>query len=234
MLPWPLQLYPKFLQNPVQHVQHLVRDVLIHGESSLGIYTTDQVVSRKIYGFQEWSRHFRLYMPVSSLEKWENAKEDLEKLLSFLSGDKWEIFFRQKAIIEGKQTKLINDANPEKIEKVALFSGGMDSFIGALDLLEGKNKVSFVSHYKRGADKSAQTKLYENLRKKYGDDSFTNYQFYVQPNQQHKNATKEETSRARSFLFLCLGLVIANTLDENIEFLFLSLSDYSFLHIVED
>ncbi len=186
---------------------------------SLGIYTTDQVVSRKIYGFQEWSRHFILYMPVSSLEKWENAKEDLEKLLSFLSGDKWEIFFRQKVIIEGKQTKLINDDNPEKIEKVALFSGGMDSFIGALDLLEGKNKVSFVSHYKRGADKSAQTKLYENLRKKYGDDSFTNYQFYVQPNQQHKNATKEETSRARSFLFLCLGLVIANTLDENIEFI---------------
>ncbi|MCK8480979.1 Qat anti-phage system QueC-like protein QatC [Psychroserpens algicola] len=186
---------------------------------SLGVYTTDQVVSRKIYGFQEWSRHFKLYMPVTSLEKWENAKEDLEKLLSFLSGDKWEIYFRQKIIADGKQIKLLNDSNPKKIEKVALFSGGMDSFIGAIDLLESKNKVSFVSHYKRGADKSAQTKLYDSLRKKYGDDSFINYQFYLQPNQQHENATKEETSRARSFLFLCLGLIIANTLDEKIDFI---------------
>lgn len=185
---------------------------------SLGIYTTDQVVSRKAYGFQEWSRHFKIYMPISSLDKWENAKEDLQKLLSFLSGDKWEIFFRKNIITEGKQIKLIKNHNPNKIEKVALFSGGMDSFIGAIDLLENKKKVTFVSHYKR-ADKSAQTMLYENLRKKYGDKSFSNYQFYVQPNQQHDKASKEESSRARSFLFLCLGLIVANTLDETIEFI---------------
>lgn len=186
---------------------------------SLGIYTTDQVVSRKAFGFQEWSRHLKIYMPVSSLEKWENAKEDLQKLLSFLSGDKWEIYFRQNEIIEGKQIKLIKTNNPHKIETVALFSGGMDSFIGAINLLENKKKVTFVSHYKRGADKSAQTKLYENLKKKYGDKSFTNYQFYVQPNQQHKKASKEESSRARSFLFLCLGLIVANTMDDKIDFI---------------
>jgi len=186
---------------------------------SLGIYTTDQVVSRKVHGFQEWSRHFKLYMPVSSLDKWENAKEDLQKLISFLSGDKWEIYFRQNTVPEGKQIKLLKEDNPNKIETVALFSGGMDSFIGAIDLLESKKKVAFVSHYKRGADKSAQTKLYENLRKKYGDKSFINYQFYVQPNQQQAEASKEESSRARSFLFLCLGLIVANTLDEKIEFI---------------
>jgi len=185
---------------------------------SLGIYTTDQVVSRKAFGFQEWSRHLKIYMPVSSLEKWENVKEDLQKLLSFLSGDRWEIYFRKNQIIEGKQIKLIKTNNPYKIETVALFSGGMDSFIGAINLLENKKKVTFVSHYKRGADKSAQTKLYENLRKKYGDKSFCNYQFYVQPNQQHKKASKEESSRARSFLFLCLGLIVANTMDNKIDF----------------
>jgi len=186
---------------------------------SLAIYTTDQVVSRKNYGFQEWSRHFKIYMPVASLGKWESAKEDLQKLLSFLSGDKWEIHFRLNEIIEGEQIKLIKRYNPKKIETVALFSGGMDSFIGAIDLLENKSNVTFVSHYKRGADKSAQNILYEKLRKKYGDKSFTNHQFYVQPNQQHERATKEESSRARSFLFLCLGLIIANTLDEKIDFI---------------
>lgn len=186
---------------------------------SLGIYTTDQIISRKENGFQEWSRHLKLYMPVSNLDKWENIKEDLQKLLSFLSGDKWEINFRKNISKDGKQIKLLEDRNPKKMEKVSLFSGGMDSFIGAIDLLEDNKKVAFVSHYKRGADKSAQTKLYENLRKNYGDNSFTNFQFYVQPNQQHTKASKEESSRARSFLFLCLGLVVANTLDDKIEFI---------------
>lgn len=186
---------------------------------SLGVYTTDQIISRKVHGFQEWSRHFKLYMPVSSLDNWENAKQDLQNLLSFLSGDNWEINFRQNIAKDGQQIKLLNDTNPDKIEKVALFSGGMDSFIGAIDLLENNEKVAFVSHYKRGADKSAQTKLYENLRKKYGEDSFINFQFYVQPNQQQTKASKEESSRARSFLFLCLGLIVANTLNNEIEFI---------------
>ena len=74
---------------------------------SLGIYTTDQVVSRKAHGFQEWSRHFKIYMPISSLDKWENAKEDLQKLLSFLSGDKWEIFFRKNILKKYGTTGII-------------------------------------------------------------------------------------------------------------------------------
>lgn len=186
---------------------------------ALGVYTTDQVVSRKIYGFQEWSRHLKLYMPVSKINDWEVSKDDLEQLLSFLSGDKWEIQFRQNCVEEGKQTKLIQSFNPDKVEAVALFSGGLDSFVGAIDLLENKTKVNFVSHYKMGVDKSAQTKLYNKLKRHYGESAFTSYQFYVQPNQQHAKASKEESSRARSFLFLCLGLVVAHSLDNKLDFI---------------
>ncbi|GFZ79802.1 hypothetical protein GCM10011531_07170 [Aquaticitalea lipolytica] len=186
---------------------------------ALSVYTIDQIVSRDRYGFQGWSRHFKINYPVYSLNEWDAVKIKLEKLLSFLSGDKWEIEFRKKVDSNGKQMELISNPNPLKIQKVALFSGGLDSFVGAIDLLENKTKVAFVSHYKRGSEGSVQTKLYSELSNYYGDKAFAFSQFYVQPKQKHKNATKEISSRARSFLFICLGLTVANSLGDDIEFI---------------
>lgn len=185
---------------------------------ALSVYTTDQVVSRENYGFQGWSRHFKLFIPVSKIEDWGPCQKSIENLLSFLSGDKWEITFRQKTW-EQEKLELPSNANPNGIRKVSLFSGGMDSFIGALNLLEGKDKVAFVSHYKRGSESNVQTKLYEKLGKKYGENSFISHQFYVQPNQKHKDTSKEGSSRARSFLYMCLGLSVANSLGQNIDFI---------------
>jgi 7-cyano-7-deazaguanine synthase in queuosine biosynthesis len=184
---------------------------------ALGIYTCDQVVARDIHGFQGWSRHFKLFFPVNKLTQWMPLEENISALLSFLSGDKWEIVFRKKNEVEGKQLELIKNSNPDNIQKVALFSGGMDSFIGAIDELEDKNKLAFVSHYKRGTEGTVQNLLYEKLEKHYGKDTFKAHQFYVQPNQGHIETSKEISSRARSFLFLCLGLSVANTLGSNVE-----------------
>ncbi len=185
---------------------------------ALGVYTTDQVVSREDHGFQGWSRHFRLFIPVSEIDKWIPCKGLIEELLSFLSGDKWEITFRQKSNGQEK-LELPIDTNPDKIQKVALFSGGLDSFIGAIDLLEDEVKVAFVSHYKRGSESSVQTRLYEELAKKYGGGSFMPHQFWVQPSQKHKDTSKEGSSRARSFLYMCLGLSVANSLGQDVDFI---------------
>lgn len=186
---------------------------------ALGVYTADQVVSRSEQGYQGWSRHFKLYVPVSALNEWNSSGEKLADILSFLSGDKWEVFFRKNEINEIRKLELFANPNTEKIKNVSLFSGGLDSFIGALDLLKEKEKVAFVSHYKRGSEGSVQTKLYDKLKEKYGKDSFVQYQFYVQPNQHHKDAKKEGSSRARSFLFMCLGIAVANSIDEQANFI---------------
>lgn len=197
---------------------HLVPDKnvadLLH--LALGVYTSDQVISRTSEGFQGWSRHFRLYVPVNNMKGWESSREKLQNLLSFLSGDKWEVFFRKNEITVTQQIELSINKNPKEIKNVALFSGGLDSFIGAIDLLEKKQNVAFVSHHKKGTEGSVQTKLYNELKDHYGKESFTQLQFYVQPNQSHKDATKEGSSRARSFLFLCLGISVANSLGEDI------------------
>lgn len=182
---------------------------------AIAIYTSDQILSRSQYGFQGWSRHIRLHFPVTNAHLWEGVKSDLEQMLSFLSGDKWDIIFRDRTTAKTAQSQLIQ--NPNGITKVSLLSGGLDSFIGAIDLLENKEKVAFVSHYKRGSESPKQTAITRALSQQYGSNSFLNYQFYVQPNQSHTLASKEDTSRARSFLFLALGLTVANTFGDQIE-----------------
>lgn len=180
---------------------------------ALSVYTADQLISRAANGFQGWSRHLKLYIPVKSVAIWSNVKSEMENLLSFLSGDKWELFLR-----DGENIVNTN-ANPtNEISKVALFSGGLDSYISAINLLESSGKICFVSHYKGGTESSVQSELYKKMREKY-PDRITSHQIRVQPNQKHKSADKENTSRARSFLFLCLGLTFANCYGETIEFI---------------
>ena len=182
---------------------------------AVSVYTADQIISREDEGYQGWSRHIRIHFPVANKELWDRVKTDLEDMLSFLSGDRWELIFRERA--NSRSEQIPTTRNPNNITKVSLLSGGMDSLIGAIDQLEIKEKVAFVSHYKRGTEGSKQPKLIESLNTHYGNGSLFSFRFYVQPKQKHLLASKEDTSRARSFLFLGLGLAVASALGDTIE-----------------
>jgi 7-cyano-7-deazaguanine synthase in queuosine biosynthesis len=182
---------------------------------AISIYSIDQVISRKAFGFQGWSRHIKVHFPVSDANLWSSIATDIEQMLSFLSGDKWQLYFRQRSNTTSVQAVTIQ--NPNGITKVSLLSGGLDSFISAIDLLESKEKPAFVSHYKNGSESPKQKSLFSILENKYGKNNFLKYQFYVQPNQKHQKASKEDSSRARSFLFLVLGISVANALGDGVE-----------------
>ena len=179
---------------------------------ALGIYTIDQVVSRQINGFQGWSRNFIVNFPVHDLQLWNNVKEDFSNYLGFLSGDKWEITFRQNHEI--REFELPENRNPNNFSKVSLFSGGLDSFIGAIDLLVNQEKPFLVSHYKI-SERKVQERLIDGLKEKFGGNSFDSQKFWVQPNQKNEFAEKENSSRARSFLFITLGIAAANCLADD-------------------
>lgn len=181
---------------------------------ALGIYTIDQVVSRQVNGFQGWSRNFIVNFPVHDLQLWNNVKEDFANYLSFLSGDKWEITFRQNH--ETREFELPENRNPDNFSKVSLFSGGLDSFIGAIDLLANEEKPFLVSHYKI-SERKVQEKLIDELREEFGGTNFESQKFWVQPNQKNQSSEKENSSRARSFLFITLGIAVANCLGDNME-----------------
>ena len=178
---------------------------------ALAVYTIDQTVSRQLNGFQGWSRHLKVYFPVNELGPWEQARELLERYIGFLSGDRWEFFFRQNAEVRASTPQMMT--NTQHFTKVSLLSGGLDSFVAAVDLLSNpEDKPMFVSHYKTGTESSTQEKMVQALYTKYGDGRFGSRRFYVQPNQNNEKAQKENSSRARSLLFLSLGLTVASDL----------------------
>jgi 7-cyano-7-deazaguanine synthase in queuosine biosynthesis len=184
---------------------------------ALAIYTVDQTVSRPINGFQGWSRYIKVYFPVNHFESWNNAKKLLEDRIGFLSGDKWEFQFRQNTEIRAHTPQIIR--NPLEYTKVCLLSGGLDSFVASIDLIsKPATKPVFVSHYKRGgSDSKTQSNVLDFLTEKYGADTFGTHRFYVQPKQDNPNAQKENSSRARSLLFITLGLSVANSLSDDME-----------------
>lgn len=99
------------------------------------------------------------------------------------------------------------------LDTVCLFSGGLDSFVGAIDLLEEGKHPIFVSHYKDVSTKSQEV-CAARLSKQYGDFSPR----YVRANVSFdKNDLPglgtETTTRGRSFIFFALAVLAADAID---------------------
>jgi hypothetical protein len=97
-----------------------------------------------------------------------------------------------------------------------LFSGGLDSLAGAIDLLEAGRNVVLVGHYDSNLLLPRQRMLFERLRDAYGADRVLYRPFYLRPlGAQAAQARplppdREPTTRSRSFLFIAAAAVTAS------------------------
>lgn len=151
---------------------------------SLFAFGVDRIIPRD-YADDSWTRDFKLYIPVLDKEAWLENKNLLEEMLSFLSGDSWEVEFRGRELND-RETKFKNSIEDDKtnieFNKVCMLSGGLDSFIGAVDLLDNgsENDTLFVSHYGGGKGvKEYQDILREKLIDRYGLTERNFYSFYA-------------------------------------------------------
>lgn len=185
---------------------------------AMTVYSADKSAARD-QAFNKWSRYFHIYQPVSNIDLWNGIKEKLEQTLDFLTGDYWEIHFRISTEKHFWGMKEIQERIPSfshSPSAFALMSGGLDSFAGAIDLLENTlGEVIFVSHYSRGgATKTVQDRVYSLLRQKY-PDRFCSLQFFVQPSEGIIGDV-EPSQRSRSFLFLSIGAAVSSASHTNI------------------
>jgi len=176
---------------------------------SASVYGIDRFIERKSNSVDGWSREIYVSFPVHNLTLWNGCKEDLEKLLSFLTGDYWSISFKQE--ISTLPAATLNSNYAGVFEQVNLFSGGLDSLIGAIDFLKlnPTKKVLFASQYdsQMHGPKGDQNKLIPKLQKIYP------LQFEFIPSVEvflkESDLTRETTFRSRSILFIGLALVAA-------------------------
>src|SRR5690606_23752538 len=120
---------------------------------------------RKRNSVDGWSREINVSFPVSDVNKWIGVQSKLQELLSFLTGDYWHVEFHESKFIFPKG--VLDVRYSKTFSQVNLFSGGLDSLIGALDFLKSKPKenILFVSHYdtQMGGPKKDQNDLIEKL-----------------------------------------------------------------------
>lgn len=177
---------------------------------AIAIYTADLKIARSL-SEDRWTRDLVVHLPVVNLDAWTGSRELAQEMLSFLTGDRWDIRFRQHECYE---KWYVASSDAPTVDVVSLLSGGLDSLVGAIDLLEEGRNVAFISHYGAGMTKSFQDDVLRALEKEYGS-LITPYSFYVQPPKK-RTGSGEPSMRSRSILFLSLGTFVASLFSEKI------------------
>lgn len=177
------------------------------------VYSADKGVLRGQEGYDGLTRDFLVEFPVTDLPPWNRGKPILEKALSFLTGDRWRFDFRQEDYSD-PILKQITSTTQNVFEAVSLFSGGLDSFVGAIDLAERiQGRIALVGHHGLGGTAApSQNQAFAVLEQHYGR-SVELVPVYIQP-PQRVGTPPEDSTRSRSFLFFALGVMIANSSGE--------------------
>lgn len=152
-----------------------------------------------------WSRDLHLVVPLAVPERWEAVRAELEAALHFLSGDTWTFDLRgggepPPTAFQVKNRRAIIDMT--RADCVSLFSGGLDSAIGALDLLEAKQRPLLVSHAYQG-DALYQDRVSEGLPEKPQRFSVNAWPTW------EGDGGGEVSMRTRSFNFVAFAVLAA-------------------------
>ncbi len=192
--------FSKFISNPTL----LSLDVMYF--TSI-IYTLDKLIPRA-EAVDYWSRDIDVTIPVSDVNIWEEVKLELQDALNFLTSDNWILSFSKVKRPYFKNKKNLLPLNAP-IENICLFSGGLDSLAGGIDLTDEKDNILFISHVDGiGASTTIQQPLLEKIKEIYPNKYIEQSCFHV-----YSDANNEDTTRGRSLLFLGFALFHAMNLN---------------------
>lgn len=165
----------------------------------------------------QWTRDLAVELPVADPAAWSAA--EWAPVLSFLTGDRWDIrpYAETRSPLD-ELKGLPEDSTPVgEIDAVCLFSGGLDSLTGVVDLLEEDTdrRLCLLSHHEGDQASTAQQALLAELQRHYGATRLVSRRLFLRPapaNQSQARplpALRENTTRARSLLFLSMALGMA-------------------------
>lgn len=196
----------------VSNIPEVLLDLL---EVAAYVYCADQRASRGSDKLTEYGRHWRRAMnftiPVRRPELWASdaVTEALCETLGFLSDDTYSFSFVEATNPLAERERYFDDLAEGTFvpDEVALFSGGVDSFAGAVEDLVGHGRrLALVGHHSAPQVHHVQKELVEGLKQ----GGLGPRLFYIPVNVTNAGfIARETTQRTRSFLFACLALVVA-------------------------
>lgn len=175
---------------------------------ALAVVSADQFISRQEYGISGFQRYIELTVALAIPNDWYEVSGKFESILNFLTGDIWTLSFeeggeRVPTRLAQKRLRKFNQIHT--CNTVCLFSGGMDSFMGANEVLQSQSPV-LVSRSPTGDQKYQDTLsgLMGNVAKFAVNDapafgSLT-------------DTDRENSTRGRSLLFLALAVLCASSM----------------------
>jgi 7-cyano-7-deazaguanine synthase in queuosine biosynthesis len=190
------------------------------------VYAVDKIAPRADSP-DRWTRTLELSIPVRSRDTWTATADALAEAVCFLTGDSWSFEFTEAAtnFSRRRPNRRRRARGFPKDSVVSLLSGGLDSFIGAIDLLheDAGAKLFFVSHYDRHVSGPAtdQENVRRLLSQKYGQ-SLRHLQVRtgVVVEDPTQGKYQFETSfRSRSLIFLGLAVYAALKVGDDVPIL---------------
>lgn len=164
-----------------------------------GAYLVDRLSGRPT----SFTRRLHLTVEVADPARWEgDAINQLAQLLFWLTGDTWEL----QVVQDPTSPEEPIGENPDHSESVALLSGGLDSYLGALHLLFTLSEPPlFVGHY----DTATAVRQAQNTIRSWLQESYKPAPSYTQIEFTQAADKKEASSRSRSLLFVAIGVAVA-------------------------
>jgi 7-cyano-7-deazaguanine synthase in queuosine biosynthesis len=165
---------------------------------ALGVFAADRFVLRT-NAEDGWTRVMLLDVAVSDPQPWLLQIAKLEAALRFLTGDIWQVSLRGGGAPPPQFPPKLTDR-----DAICLFSGGLDSLLGAMTLVSDGRLPFLVS---QGSPKEIQPQDFLSQALKLGD-----YRFVGRVNERWA-VPYEGSTRGRSIIFFAYGVLAASAHD---------------------
>lgn len=147
-----------------------------------------------------WTREITLQVAVSDPGFWSTQRDLIEQQLRFLTTDLWSLEFTDGGLHPAMPDRPIY---PEE-DCVSLLSGGLDSLIGAIDLVSRRGLRPYLVSQVAQGDKEKQALFASEI-----GDGLEHLQLNHDSNGPGDN---ERSQRARSIIFLAYAVLVATGL----------------------
>jgi hypothetical protein len=191
---------------------------------AIAVYVADRLSLREsVKNRNNWKRKFSVKIAVRNLETWQNEdlQDELKNVLNYYTDDDWEFEF-----LSLESNDRLNSINnklpipPAKTPRVALYSGGLDSFAGiSRQLYENEDENSFilVSGVTNHRQDFQQRRQIKGLIQKYHSIEIIHQTIKFGFNWNNSEHPREENSqRTRGFVFTTFGAVTALNAGSNV------------------